>query len=123
MFGSVLNTYGSYLKSIHHSYFYTHKFSLAAHTFPSLVPYPHGDIEAFVFVFLYDNISDISEYFQPHIRFGNVLHHIGRNICDPHHHFVAIQGTDCVTNCPNFCTLWEEVCIDILYISYFFFIS
>ena len=59
MFGSVLNTYGSYLKSIHHSDFYTHQFSPVAHTFSSLTPYPHGDTEAFVFVVPCDNIPDI----------------------------------------------------------------
>ena len=59
MFGSVLNTYGSDLMSIHHSYFYTLQFSPVAHTFPSLDPYPHGDTEAFVFDIPYDNISDI----------------------------------------------------------------
>ena len=60
MFGYFLNTYGSYLKSIHHSYFFTHQFSPVAHTFPSLALYPHEDTECFAFVAPYDNISDIS---------------------------------------------------------------
>ena len=74
MFLSFLNTYGSYINSIHYSYFYTHLFSLVAHTFPSLAPYPHGDTEAFVFVVPYDNIYDILESIQPHIRSRKVLH-------------------------------------------------
>ena len=86
---------------------YTHKFSPAAHTFPSLALYSHGVTETFVFVVPYDNISDISEYFHPHIIFGKVLHQIGRMICDPHHNFVAIKGIDCVTYCLNFYTFWE----------------
>ena len=110
MFGYVLNTYGSNLKSIHHSNFYTDRFFPVAHTFPSPSPYPHGDTEAFGFVVPYDNISDISYFFQPHIIYGKVLHHIRRMICDSHHNFVAIQGTDYVTDCLNFCSLWEGVC-------------
>ena len=82
MFGSIINTYGSYLKSIHHSYFYTHPFSPFAQTFPTLAPYPHGDNEAFVFSAPCDIIFYISESFQPHIIFGKVLHQIGRMICD-----------------------------------------
>ena len=117
MFGTVLSTYGSYLNSIHHSEFYTHQFSLIAHTFPSLAPYPRGETKAFVFVVPYNSIYDISYSFQPHLRSRKVLHHIGRMICDPHHNFVAIQGTNCVNDCPNFCTLWEGVCKDILSIS------
>ena len=39
-----------------------------------------------------------------------MLHHIGRKICDPYHNFAAIQGTEYVTGCLNFCTLWEGVC-------------
>ena len=49
MFGSVLNTYGSDLMPIHHSDFYTYQFSPVVHNFPSLVLYPHGATEAFVF--------------------------------------------------------------------------
>ena len=60
MFGYFLNTYGSDLKSIHHSYFYTYQFSLVAHSFPSLALYPHGVIEAFVFSVPYANFYDIS---------------------------------------------------------------
>ena len=94
------------------------QFSLIAHTFPSLSPYPHGDTEAFLFVVPYDNIYDISDYFQPHIISRKVLHHIGRMICDPHHNFAVIQGTNYVNDCPIFCTLWEGVCKDIFSILY-----
>ena len=59
MFGSFLRTYGSYLMSIHHSYFYTYQFSLVAHSFPSLILYPHGVSQSFVFVVPFDNVSDI----------------------------------------------------------------
>ena len=97
--------------SIHHSYFYTYKFSLVAHSFPSLALYPHGATEAFVFVVPYTNVYDISEFFQPHIRSGKVLYHIGIMTCDSLHNFVAIHGIECVTNCLNFCTLWEGVCV------------
>ena len=69
MFGSVLNTYGLYSIPIHHSDFYTYQFSPIAHNFPSLALYPHGAIEAFVLVVPYDNIYDISEFYQPHIRY------------------------------------------------------
>ena len=68
MFGSVLNTYGSDLNSIHHSYFYTHQCFPIAHPFPSLAPYPHVDNEVFIFVVPYDNICDILEYIYPHIQ-------------------------------------------------------
>ena len=108
MFGYILNNYVSYIKSIHFSYFYTHQFSPAAHTLPSLALYPHGVIITFVFSVPYDNISDISNFYQPHIRYGKVLHQIGRMTCDSHHNFVSIQGRECVTNCLNFCTLWKE---------------
>ena len=89
MFGSILNTYVSNIKSMHHSYFYTHQFYLVAYPFPSLSPYPHGDTESFIFVVPYDNIYDILYYFHPHIRYRKVLHHIGRMICDPHHKFCS----------------------------------
>ena len=59
MFGSVLNTYGSNIKSIYHSDFYTHQFSPVAHSFPSLALYPHGVIESFVFVVPNANVFDI----------------------------------------------------------------
>ena len=59
MFGYVLNTYGSDLMPIHHSYFYTYQFSPVAHNFPSLALYPHGATEAFVFVITYDNVYNI----------------------------------------------------------------
>ena len=39
-----------------------------------------------------------------------MVHHIVRMTCDSHHNFAAIQGNECVTNCLNFCTLWEGVC-------------
>ena len=37
--------------------------------------------------------------------------------CDSHHNFAAIQGFDCVTDCLNFCTLWEGVCTNLFSIS------
>ena len=58
--------------------------------------YPHGDTKNLVFTIPYDNIYDILESFQPHIRSGKVLHQMGRMICDSHHKFAAIQGIDCV---------------------------
>ena len=120
MFLFFINTYGSYLKSIHHSYFYTHRFSPVAHTFPSLAPYPHGDTKYLVLSVPYDNFYDISKYFQPHIIYGTFLHHIRRNICDSDHNFAAMQGTDYINDCLNFCTLWEGVCTYIFSISFFF---
>ena len=78
---------------IHHSDFYTYQFFPVAHNFPSLAVYPHGAIEYFVLAVPYVNISDISEFYQPHIRSGKVLHQIGRMTCDSHHNFAAIQGT------------------------------
>ena len=54
MVGSVLNTYGSNLKSINHSYFYTRQFSPVAHTFPSLALYPHGVTKSLVLAGPYD---------------------------------------------------------------------
>ena len=59
MFGYFLNTYGSYLKSIHHSNSYTHQFSPIAHPFPIMALYPHGDTTPLVFAAPYDNIYDI----------------------------------------------------------------
>ena len=109
MFGSFLNTYGSDLMPIHHSYFYTYRFFPVAHDFPSLALYPHGATEAFFFAVTYDNFYDISEFYQTHIIFGKVLHHIGILTCDSHHNFAAIQGIGCEINCLNFCTLWKEV--------------
>ena len=73
MFLSVLNTHGSDLMPIHHSYFYTYQFSLVAHNFPSLALYPHGATEAFVFSIPYANVSDISEFYQPQIISIKVL--------------------------------------------------
>ena len=70
-----------------------------------------------VFAIPYDDIFYILESFQPYIKYGKVLHQIGRKICDSNHNFVAIQGTDYVTNCITFCTLWEGVCIDIFSFS------
>ena len=46
-----------------------------------------------------------------------VLHQIGIIICDPHHNFLAIQGTDFVTGYLKFCTLLEGVCTDLFPIS------
>ena len=76
MFGSILNTYGSYLMSIHHSYFYTYQFSPVALSFPSLALYPHGSTKAFVFVIPYSNFFDIEYFYQPHIISRKVLHQI-----------------------------------------------
>ena len=73
MRGSFLNTYGSDLMPIHNSYFYTYQFSTVGHSFPSLALYPHGAIEAFVFVVPYANVSDISDFYQPNIISGKVL--------------------------------------------------
>ena len=117
MFGSILNIYDSYLMPIHHSYFYTYQFSPVAHNFPSLALYPHGAIEDFVLAVPYVNISDISEFYQPHIRSIQVLHQIGRLTCDSHHNFAAIQGIGCEINCLIFCTLWKGVCTDLFSIS------
>ena len=105
MFGSILNTYGSDIMPIHHSYFYTYQFSPVAHSFPSLALYPHGVIEAFVFVVPYAKFSDISEFYQNHLRSRKVLHHIGTITCDSHHNFATIQGIECVPNYLIFCTL------------------
>ena len=74
MFGSILNTYVSYLNSIYHLYFYTSQFSPVAHSFLSLALYPHGFIEEFVFVVRHDNVSDILNFYHPHIIYGKVLH-------------------------------------------------
>ena len=54
MYGFFLNTYGSYLNSIH-------QFSLVAQPFSTLALYIHGDIKPLVFLAQYDNIYDISE--------------------------------------------------------------
>ena len=67
MYVSIINTYGSYLKSIHHSYFYTHQLSLVAHSFRSVALNPHGIIEAFVFFVPYANVSYITEFYHPRI--------------------------------------------------------
>ena len=107
------NTYGSDLIPIHHSYFYVYQFSPVVHSFPSLALYPHGSIEAFILDVPYDNIFDISDFYQPHIRSRKVLHQIGILTCDSHHNFAVIQGTGCEINCLNFCTLWKGVCTDI----------
>ena len=48
-----------------------------------------------------------------------MLHHIGRMTCDSHQNFAVIQGTDCVIDCLDFCTLWEGVCTYIFSISDF----
>ena len=48
MFGYFLNIYGSYVNSLHHSYFYTHQISPVAQPFPSLALYPHGDTKPLV---------------------------------------------------------------------------
>ena len=68
MFVFVLNTYGSDLMPIHPSDFYTYQFSPVAHNFPSVALYLHGAIEAFVLTVPYANVSDIPDFYQPHIR-------------------------------------------------------
>ena len=40
-------------------------------------------------------------------------------ICDPHYNFAAIQGTDCVIDYLNFCTLWGRLCMDLISFSDF----
>ena len=117
MFGSVINTYGSDLMPIHHSYFYTYQVSPIAHNFPSLALYPHGATEAFVFAVPYANFYDISVFYHPHIRYIQVLQNIGIFTCDSHHNFAAIQGIGCEINCLIFCTLWKGVCTDLFSIS------
>ena len=52
-----------------------------------------------------------------------MLHHIGRMICEPHHNFASMQATYCVTNCLNFCTLWEGLCTGLFSILDCFCIS
>ena len=71
----------------------------------------------------YSNVSNTSYFYQLHIKSGKVLHQIGILACDSHHNFTAIQGIECITNCLNFCTLWEGVCTDIFLISYYVCIS
>ena len=93
---------------IHHSYFYTYQFFPVAHNFPSLALYPHGTIEDFVLAVPYVNVSDISMFYQPHIRSIQVLQQIGRFTCDSHHNFAAIQGIGCEKNCLIFCTFGKE---------------
>ena len=117
MFGYFLNTYGSYLMSIHHSYFYTYKFSPIAHNFPSLALYPHGSTEVFVFYSTYTNIYDILEFYQPHIRSRMVLHQVEILTCDSHHTFATIQAIGCEITFLNFCTLWKGVYTYIFSIS------
>ena len=121
VFGSFIKTYGSYLIPIHHSYFYTYKFSPVAHNFPSLALYLHGATEAFVLAIPYATISYISEFFQPHIRSIQLLPQIGRLTCDSHHNFTAIQGIGCEINCLIFCTLWKGVCTNLFSISDYVF--
>ena len=70
-----------------------------------------------VFVVPYANVSNILEFYQPHSRYGNVLHHIGILTCDSHHNFAAIQGIECEINCLNFRTVWEGVCTYLFSIS------
>ena len=95
---------------IHHSYFYTYQFSLVAHNFPSLAIYPHGATEAFVFVVPFANVYDISEFYQLHIKYGKVLYQIWKIDMWFTSQFCSYSGNACVTNCLNFCTLWEGVC-------------
>ena len=108
---------------IHHSDFYIYQFSPVAHNFPSLALFPNGSTEAFVLAIPYANIYDISDFNQPHIRSGKVLHQIRRLTRDSHHNFAAIQGIGCEINCLNFCTLWEGVWSDLFSISDYVFRS
>ena len=68
MFGYVLKICASDLKSIHHSYFYIHQFSRVDNPFSTIALNPHGDSTPLVLAVPYDNISDISEFYQPHIK-------------------------------------------------------
>ena len=63
MFVYVLNTYGSDIKYIHHSYFYIHQFFQVANHFPTMGVYPHGDTKPLVFSNPYDESFDISYSF------------------------------------------------------------
>ena len=74
-----------------------------------------------VFYVPYADISDISEFYQPHISSENVLHHIGILACDSHHNFAVIQGIGCEIICLKFCTLWKGVCTDLFSISNYVF--
>ena len=65
----------------------------------------------------YANFSDISEFYQTHYRYIQVLQQIGIFTCDSHHNFASIQEIGCEINCLNFCTIWEGVCTDIFSIS------
>ena len=84
--------------------FYTPGHDHGVHNFPSLALYPHGATEAFVFAVPYDNVSDISDFYQSHIKYIQVLQQIGILTCDSHHNFAVIQGIECEINCLNFCT-------------------
>ena len=106
MFGSDLNIYGSDFKSIYHSDLLIHQFYPVAHPFTTMALYTHVETIPLVFVSPYDNNYDISESIKPHFRIGKVLYQFGRKICGLVHHFVAIQGTDCI----EYFTLWERVC-------------
>ena len=97
---------------IHH-----YQFSPVTHNFPSRALYPHGATESFVLSVPYATIYDISEFYQFHIIYIHVLHHIGILTCDSHHNFAAIQGIGCEINCLHFCTLWKGVCTDLFSIS------
>ena len=58
--------------------------------------YPQGDTKPLVFSAPYDYISNISYSFHPHFRIGKVLQWFEKKIHGLLHHFVAIQGNDCV---------------------------
>ena len=103
--GSHIKIYGSYFKSIYHSNLLIHRFYLVAHPFPTRALYTHGDTIPLVFSDPYDNISYISDYFQPHFKIWKVLHQVERKFHGLVHHFAAIQGTSCI----EFLTLWEGV--------------
>ena len=68
MFGSDINIYFLYFKSIYHSYLLIHQFYPVARHFFIMALYNHGDIIPLVFATPYDNNSDISESFNPNFR-------------------------------------------------------
>ena len=77
MFGSDINTYGSYFRSIKHSNLIIYQFYPVVHHFPTMTLYTHGNTIPLVFCSLYDTNSDISESLKLHLIFGKVLHHFG----------------------------------------------
>ena len=96
MFGSDLNIYGLDFKSIYHSYLLIYQFYPAAHHFPIMALYTHGDTIPLVFTTPCDNTSDILDYFKHHFRMGTVLHQFERKIHGIVHQFAGVQGTNCI---------------------------